>query len=152
MTAGETSLREWRVPAKSPVRGSCLCGQVAFEVSGRPRKMMNCHCTRCRRAHSAAHASSIFVDLRYFRWLHGEPQVHNYGSPEDWHLGTAFCRSCGSTLPRVVKGVGVAVVPAGSLDNDPGIRPAGHGFASAKASWFRITDDLPQFAGMPPVA
>jgi hypothetical protein len=54
-------------------------------------------------------------------------------------------------LPRVVKGIGVAVVPAGSLDSDPGIRPAGHGFANAKASWFSITDDLPQFAGMPPV-
>jgi hypothetical protein len=114
--------------------------------------MMNCHCLRCRRAHSAAHASSIFVDLRQFRWVHGEPQVHNYGPSEDWHLGTAFCRSCGSTLPRVVNGIGVAVVPAGSLDGDPGIRPAGHGFANAKASWFNITDDLPQFAGMPPVA
>lgn len=92
------------------------------------------------------------MDLRNFRWLQGEPQVHNYGPAEDWHLGTAFCRSCGSTLPRVVNGLGVAVVPAGSLDEDPGIRPAGHGFARAKASWFQITDNLPQFAGMPPVA
>jgi hypothetical protein len=141
-----------RTPDMKSIRGSCLCGQVAFEIASRPRRMMNCHCARCRRAHSAAHASNIFVSLREFRWLNGESQVLNYGPREDWHLGTAFCRSCGSTLPRVVNGVGVAVVPAGCLDSDPEIRVAVHGFAQAKASWFQITDNLAQFAGMPPVA
>jgi hypothetical protein len=118
---------------------------------GTPGRMMNCHCARCRRAHSAAHASNIFTDVYKFRWTRGEAQVLNYGSPADWHFGTAFCRHCGSTLPRVVRAVGIVVVPAGSLDSDPGIRPAGHGFASSKASWFDITDDLRQFAGMPPI-
>jgi hypothetical protein len=113
--------------------------------------MMNCHCARCRRAHSAAHASNIFVDSTKFRWLRGETQVSNYGPPKDWHFGTAFCRLCGSTLPREVRSVGIVVVPAGTLDSDPGMRPAGHGFAGSKADWFPITDDLPQFAGMPPV-
>jgi hypothetical protein len=113
--------------------------------------MMNCHCARCRRAHSAAHASSLFVDLQRFRWIRGEAQVLSYGTPEDGHFGTAFCRRCGSTLPRVVRPIGVVIVPAGSLDTDPGIRPAGHGFVGSKANWFDITDDLPQFAGMPPV-
>ncbi len=90
------------------------------------------------------------MGLREFRWTQGESEVHRYGPAEDWHLGTAFCGSCGSTLPRVVTGLGVAVVPAGSLDGDPGIRPAGHGFVGAKADWFDITDDLPQFTGLPP--
>ena len=131
--------------------GSCLCGEVAFELVRSAGRMMNCHCGRCRRAHSAAHASNIFVDSAKFRWVRGESQVSNYGPPKDWHFGTAFCRQCGSTLPRVIRSVGLVVVPAGTLDGDPGTRPTGHGFANSKAQWFSITDDLPQYTGMPPV-
>mgnify|MGYP006370777225 CR=1 FL=1 len=45
---------------------------------------------------------------------------------------------------------GVAVVPAGSLDTNPGIEPAAHIFVASKAAWDRITDSLPQFDAMPP--
>ncbi len=57
----------------------------------------------------------------------------------------------GSCLCGEVASVGIGVVPAGTLDGDPGMRPAGHGFAESKTEWFPITDDLPQYAGMPPV-
>ncbi len=36
-------------------------------------------------------------------------------------------------------------IPAGTLDDDPGIRPQGHVFVEFKAPWFEITDSLPQF-------
>ena len=35
-------------------------------------------------------------------------------------------------------------VPLGILDDDPGVRPEFHNFVGSKASWFEITDDLPQ--------
>ena len=95
--------------------GSCLCGEVAFELVRSAGRTMNCHCARCRRAHSAAHASNIFVDSAKFRWLRGESQVSNYGPPIDWHFGNAFCRLCGSTLPREVRSVGLVVVPTGTV-------------------------------------
>jgi hypothetical protein len=102
---------------------------------------MNCHCTRCRRAQNAAHASNIFVDAAKFRWVRGESQVSNYGPPKDWHFGTAFCRLCGSTLPRVVRSVGLVVVPTATLDSDPGLRP-GAGIES-RAEWLSVRDDPP---------
>jgi hypothetical protein len=95
--------------------GSCLCGEVAFELVRSAGRTMNCHCARCRRAHSAAHASNIFVDSAKFRWVRGESQVSNYGPPIDWHFGNAFCRLCGSTLPREVRSVGLVVVPTGTV-------------------------------------
>jgi hypothetical protein len=105
--------------------GSCLCGEVAFELVESAGRMMDCHCAHCRRAHSAAHASNIFVDSAKFRWVRGESQVSNYGPPKDWHFGTAFCRQCGSTLPRVVRSVGIVVVPAGTLPQYAGAPPVG---------------------------
>ena len=65
-------------------------------------------------------------------------------------FGTAFCKQCGSEVPRVSVERNFASVPAGSLDSDPGITPTGHIYVDSKAPWFEITDDLPQFAEMPP--
>ena len=39
---------------------------------------------------------------------------------------------------------GGAVVPMGSLDDDPGHLPSAHIFVGSKALWFTITDSLPQ--------
>jgi hypothetical protein len=35
-------------------------------------------------------------------------------------------------------------VPAGLLDDDPGVRPMLHVFTSSRASWWTIADELPQ--------
>jgi len=132
------------------VGGSCLCGAVAFEYEGEPKFMMNCHCTRCRRAKSAAHASNVFVDAASFRWLKGEDNVTSYKLPEAERFGHAFCRTCGSSMPRVVAGAPLVNVPAGALDDDPGVRPKAHIFIGSKAPWFEPSDDLPKFDEMPP--
>jgi hypothetical protein len=42
------------------------------------------------------------------------------------------------------------IIPAGSLDDDPIVRPVVHIHTMSKASWFEITDALPQFAEYPP--
>jgi hypothetical protein len=70
--------------------------------------------------------------------------------PEAQFFASAFCRRCGSLVPRVSRERNAAVVPAGSLDTDPGMRAQGHIFVDSKAGWDRITDQVPQFAEMPP--
>ena len=52
-------------------------------------------------------------------------------------------------MPRVVAERGLAVVPAGALDQDPGIRPQAHIYVGSMAPWFEITDTLPQFQELP---
>jgi hypothetical protein len=41
---------------------------------------------------------------------------------------------------------GVIRIPAGTLNDDPGLRPERHIFVNFKASWFDIADGLPRFA------
>jgi hypothetical protein len=44
-----------------------------------------------------------------------------------------------------------AVVPAGTLDTDPGIAATAHIFVDSRADWDTLGDDgLPRFAAMPP--
>jgi hypothetical protein len=42
------------------------------------------------------------------------------------------------------------IIPAGTLDDDPGVRPIVNIFADSKAPWFDIEDSLPQFNEFPP--
>jgi hypothetical protein len=136
--------------ASAVLHGSCLCGDVGYRISGEPLRMVNCHCENCRRARSAAYASNLFVPAKQFRWTRGEKQVVSYRLPGTPSFATAFCRRCGSDLPRVSKGEAVVVVPAGTLDDDPGVRPQAHVYVAEKAPWYEITDTLPRYLDMPP--
>jgi hypothetical protein len=135
--------------AGDAVQGSCLCGDVAYAITGAPLRMYYCHCSRCRRSRSAAHAANVFYPAEGFRWLRGAGQVQDYRLPEARRFGSAFCGRCGSAVPRFAVERGGVVVPAGSLDNDPGMRATAHLFVASKASWERITDGIPQFAETP---
>jgi hypothetical protein len=131
-------------------QGSCLCGSVAYEIATAPLFMYQCHCSRCRRGRSAAHGANVFYKAEGFTWTRGAELVRDYAFPGAKFFGTAFCRTCGSAVPRVSAARNMVSVPAGSLDSEPGIRPTGHIYVDSKAPWFEITDDLPQFAEMPP--
>jgi hypothetical protein len=127
------------------VGGSCLCGAVRYEYSGAPLMMMNCHCSRGRLGRSAAHATNVFVAAEQFRWVTGEDRVTAYDLPGAARFGIDFCRTCGGAVPRLSRGTGRMVIPAGTLDVDPGIRPRAHIYTDDKAPWFEITDRYPQF-------
>jgi hypothetical protein len=130
--------------------GSCLCGAVAYELS-RPIRMYHCHCSRCRLARSAAHATNVGVKIDDFRFTRGQDLLAEYKVPEARFFGVAFCTRCGGKAPRVSRDRGLVNVPAGTLDTDPGIRPQAHIYVASKAPWFEITDDLPRFPEMMPL-
>ncbi len=138
-------------PARSGVaRGSCLCDAVAFEIEGPPILCRNCHCGRCRRARSAAHASNLGVRLDQLRFARGEAKLASYKVPEAERFTQTFCATCGAKMPRTDAARGIAIVPMGALDDDPGARPGEHIFVADKAPWFEITDALPQHAAYAP--
>ena len=102
----------------------------------------------CRKAHGAAFGSFLHAEGSGFRWLQGESHVANYlSSPGN---SRAFCAVCGSRLPVLEDEGSHVIVPAGALDDDPGVRPVVHIHTGSKAPWFEITDKLPQFAEFPP--
>jgi hypothetical protein len=136
--------------AAGAIRGSCLCGGVAFELSGPPQVARYCHCTRCRKARAAAHAANLFVPESGIRFTRGASQLVSYKIPEALRFTQSFCGVCGGKLPRVDPARKLAVVPMGALDDDPGIRPSEHIFVGSKAAWDEIHDGLPQHAEYPP--
>jgi hypothetical protein len=129
--------------------GSCLCGDIAYELTGPPMLMYQCQCSRCRRARGAAHGANLFYKIEQLRWTRGEDQVVDYKLPEAQRFGAAFCKRCGGKVPRPAVAQGAVVVPAGALDTDAGMRPMAHICVGSKAAWFDITDQIPQMEGLP---
>jgi hypothetical protein len=80
-------------------RGSCLCGEVAFEVEGPFDHFLNCHCSRCRKATGTAHSCEVIVKASAFRWLRGEASVARFDLPQARSFATAVCKVCGSPMP-----------------------------------------------------
>jgi len=133
----------------NPKVGSCLCGEVAYEIAGNIGIFQYCHCSRCRKFSGSAHASNLFVAPDQFSWTSGEPFVETY-SPEDTkYFATAFCKRCGSSLPWNSKGGRVVVIPAGTLDEHPGIEPSQNIFCASKAEWYKAPSELPAHDELP---
>lgn len=141
-------------PALSPTapgvtRGSCLCGEVAFEVVAPFKVVHNCHCTRCRRARAAAFTTNGFTTIEGVRFVRGEERVKTFKLPSAKYFSHAFCDRCGSGMPRLDPGRNIAVVPMGVLDDDPGVFPVDHIFVENKVGWYDPPKDIPHFEGYP---
>ena len=83
------------------VRGSCLCGAIAFHVTEPFKMAYNCHCSRCRLARSAAHASNGFTSSNGVHFLRGKDHLKSYKVPEARYFTQVFCDVCSSPMPRL---------------------------------------------------
>jgi len=139
-----------REPLDPPghVRGSCLCGAVAFVVDGPPIIARNCHCNRCRRARSAAHASNLVTSAGAVRFTRGADQLADFKVPDARFFRQVFCKHCGSPMPRIDEARDLGIIPMGSLDDDPGVSPSVHIYVGSKAPWYAIADALAQHREM----
>lgn len=138
----------------TPVRGSCLCGGVRYEVAaGALAFALHCHCSMCRKAHGTAFRSRARCNADGFRFTRGEHLVRYWESSPGQHRG--FCSVCGSSLLTRFDARAEGFRPdryglaLGTLDDDPGIRPLLHCWVGSKAPWFEITDGLPQYEEEP---
>jgi hypothetical protein len=125
------------------IRGSCLCGGIRFECARAVTQVGMCHCSKCRKVSGAGSNAVIVVPEADLRWLAGEELRQTYAMPSGWR--TTFCRTCGSPVPQTLPGAQAYWVPAGLLDDDPGLRIGGHIYVASKAAWEEIAGSAPQF-------
>ncbi|MFK5914660.1 MAG: GFA family protein [Woeseiaceae bacterium] len=134
---------------ESKVTGSCLCGEISYQYIGPIKVFQYCHCTRCQKFTGSAHATNIIIDPAQFKWLNGEDSVGRFEIPDAKHFATSFCKKCGSSLPWITKSGKAVVIPAGSLDDDPKVKPIHNIYLANKASWYEEPDSLLKYDELP---
>jgi len=125
-------------------KGGCLCGAVRYFITGPIRNIVYCHCSLCRKAQGSAFAANGIVEAADFELTKGAQNLTAYASSPG--SKKYFCRTCGSPImskkdsaPNVVR------VRIGTIESEIGERPIAHIFATSKAGWEEITDELPQY-------
>lgn len=121
--------------------GKCLCGKVQYAVRDEFSYALNCHCSNCRRATGSAFKPFAGIERHKLSVTQGSDCLLVFGG-ELAH--DVRCRECGSFLYSVVRDGMFVHVTLGTLVDEPAIRPSSHIFVGSKASWFTITDNLPQ--------
>ena len=97
------------------LRGSCLCGGVAYRADGPVHHASHCYCTMCQKGHGAGAGSYANVSTADFAIERGKDLVVEYASSE--HGRRDFCRVCGSTLFwRSTQSPDVIAVTLGTLE------------------------------------
>ena len=134
---------------KGILKGSCLCATVTYEVTNKIDRVWGCHCKRCQKARAAAYATNGFTTVEGVHFIQGEERLQNYKLPGARFFAQVFCQICGSPMPRKDTARGLAIIPWGSLDTDPGRGAERHIFIGSKATWEILIDDLPHHDGSP---
>lgn len=125
-------------------QGSCLCGGIKFEITGKIHDIVCCHCSQCRKAQGSAFATNANVDKEDFTFTQGEALLTKYKNNEQGDK--YFCRKCGSPImakfhanPNQVR------IRIGTIESDITERPKAHIFTTSKANWETIGNSIPHY-------
>jgi hypothetical protein len=91
---------------------------------------------------------SITVLTDGYRMTQGEEHISIYEAPilygpPAYH--STFCSGCGSPVPDPHPAENKLEIPAGLLDEDPGLKPDKHIFIELIPAWDKVSDHLPQY-------
>lgn len=131
------------------MRGTCLCGTVAFDVSVPIKKLYQCYCSLCRKQSGSASNTATFVRSQDLKWISGRECISKWARTTGF--SSHFCSTCGSPVPNTFK-IGNSSfwwVPAGLFGNDLDAQIVVHIFSDSKASWSEHPNVLSSYGGMP---
>ncbi|KAI9894448.1 MAG: hypothetical protein M1814_003206 [Vezdaea aestivalis] len=137
-------------PSNAPVQltGSCYCGSLAWAYfSPLPTHFSHCHCSTCRRLHSAPFLTFGQFREDKLRWV-SESSLRRFNhSPYASRYACADCY-CFVAMKYHCEPDEI-YISATSIKEDDLIgrvpEPKHHIFISQKAPWYEVSDNLPQY-------
>lgn len=135
-----------------PITGGCLCGAIRYESSAEPVMAGHCHCLDCKKRGGASRASVVAVPKAALK-VTGAPKRYASKADSGNTVQHAFCSDCGSSVFGGTSGMpDLAVIHAGTLDDQAIFKPGMHVYTDRAQPWDHIDTKLPCFPGMPEMA
>jgi len=131
--------------------GSCQCGSVRYEVPQDMKNAGKCHCLMCQKSTGSGSSTVVFYDINDLK-VTGETKTYTYTSDRGNAVTSHFCPKCGTKL--FLTGdtgfPGLALVLAGTLDDNSNVKPQFVVFDKRCPAWDSDDPSIPHFAEMPP--
>jgi hypothetical protein len=122
------------------MKGSCLCGEIRYEIFAAPCGTTLCHCEDCRKASGAPVVAWTFFPAGSIRFSGQTPRKITFAERE-----RTFCPDCGSQLmffdPALPHQFEVTTC---TLDCAAEMCPIDHNWMDDRLPWFETTDTLPR--------
>ncbi len=128
------------------IEGSCCCGEVRFAVTERPKMLVQCHCSRCRKVGATPF---VLIERAVFELVSGREQITEYRADSPFKFVRAFCAKCGTSLGEMTSDEQSFPIPASCFDEDLGLTVRFHEHVATKPSWVEIPPGEKQFDGDP---
>ena len=124
-----------------PHTGGCLCGKLRYAINADPIFSAVCHCKTCQKQTGTAFRVVIAVPQTAVS-IHGSPKTCARTGDSGQQTISRFCPDCGSTVviePAAL--AGVAIIPAGTLDDTSWLKPAMEIYCDSAQPWVRLGGD-----------
>lgn len=121
--------------------GGCLCGAVRLQIDAENARMVDCHCTDCRKIAGGGPSHLMGIAKASFSVTHGEATGYTVTGESGKPVTRYFCRKCGSPLYSKPDAFpGFVFVKVGALDSDPGYKPALAVWTDSAPAWHDVRD------------
>lgn len=117
------------------MQGGCFCRSLRYEIDPGDSKVVNCHCTICRRASGAPYVTWILLSEPRFRVIEGEPAILNSSeSGTRW-----FCDRCGTPIAfQTARRPGKIDITVASLDDPDACPPTEDVYTETRLAWVPV--------------
>ena len=139
-----------RPPIPSPpYQGGCLCGQVRYTLSARPKAVNACHCIDCQKLTGATNFLVLIADDEAFT-ASGETQSYIKTADSGRQLDIRRCPDCGTRLwHHNLSNTALVFVAAGTLDDPSWVVPTSHIWTKRASPAAAIHNDALVVEGAP---
>jgi hypothetical protein len=130
------------------IEGSCLCGNIRYEVEIMPDKIFNCHCQYCRKAHGADYVTMALAKASTLTIRDSEHHLKEHINDIGGYR--AFCANCGTRLMNYAPDKSMYFsVTLSTIDTPIDLKPVAHVNTESKASWCVPVAGIPEYGTLP---
>ena len=128
-------------------KGSCLCGEVTYEVTGEPTRQGNCHCKTYKKATGTVYATIVFYKEDQISQLSGETNSYQYMSDKRNTKTKLFCNKCSSVVfGKNSCPPGIKSIYVGTFDDASFVKPTFNLYTSRAFPFVPIDEKLDSYS------
>ena len=131
--------------------GQCQCGNIRYQINGKPLTFYACHCRDCQQQSASAFGLSMWVAFEDFELLSGKLKNWSTTADDGSAKNCAFCPECGTRIYHAGDDPGEEIsLKAGSLDNISQFNPVAHIWTKRAHRWLDLENrDTLNYPGQP---
>ncbi len=133
-----------------PVKGSCQCGKINYEITEPFLYQVVCHCTDCQKLSATSFSISSILPQDAFKLLSGTLKKWSRIADSGKQVDCYFCPECGNRIyhhspdkPEYIR------LKPGTLEDTAVINPQAHAWVKRKQAWVEIPKGVQQYDTQP---